>query len=238
MDYHDILAYEGVGSAHPGGYAATIDFLSHFPIEKGKKVLEIGCGTGRTACYLATQGCEVTAVDIQPKMFETVRGRAKKERLSVRWIEGDACSLPFSDEHFDVVLAESVTVFTHTKQALNEYYRVLKNKGTVFDREFMAIKACPEEMMRDLREFYGVDTLPSLKEWLTHFRDAGFRDVEVWKPTALSDDIFYLLNGFNEESVGNENTNDASIEEVKQKNTQLLSKYEQYQGYGVFMGTK
>ena len=65
----DMLAKLGVGNAHPGGFGETIEQLKNYPIEKGKRVLEVGCGTGRTACFLAEQGCEVTAVDIRPEII-------------------------------------------------------------------------------------------------------------------------------------------------------------------------
>lgn len=240
MDYHDMLAHEGIGSAHPGGFAATMDFLTHFPIEPGREVLEIGCGTGRTSCYLAEQGCVVTALDIRPKMIEKAKERAAREGVAVGFVEGDANALTFPDESFDVVLGESVTVFTDIKSALGEYFRVLRKQGWIYDRELMAMKPYPDEMKADIREFYGAETLPSLKSWLSYFRGAGFQGVEVWKPTALSNDIFALLNAFDKESYGSKDAPGppSPTEHLKQKNKQFFSKYETYHGYGVFMGKK
>lgn len=133
MDYQDLLAKQGVGSAHPGGFAATIDFLKDVSFLPGSKILEVGCGTGRTACYLAGQGYDVTALDIRPAMLRKARFRAQRQRVFVRWVEGDACDLPFPANQFDILLLESVTVFVDAKRALPEYRRVLRPGGRLYD---------------------------------------------------------------------------------------------------------
>lgn len=47
--YIDFLAYYGIGSAHPGGFTLTKQLLAQLPFRHGANVLEIGCGTGKTA---------------------------------------------------------------------------------------------------------------------------------------------------------------------------------------------
>lgn len=53
---------------------------------KGKKVLDIGCGTGILAAKLAKLGGEVTAVDLSPHMLEVARNRAKSLRLPITFV--------------------------------------------------------------------------------------------------------------------------------------------------------
>lgn len=240
MDYHDMLAHIGAGGAHPGGFAATLNFLAHYPIEAGAKVLEVGCGTGQTACYLAENGCEVTALDIRPKMLEKAEKRAKKRGVDLRVVEGDVRALPLTDEQFDVVLGESVTVFVEISEALKEYYRVLKPDGRLIDRELMAVKPVPKEMNDKIQDLYGAQKLPSLEEWLHSIKSVGFDDVEVWNPVSMADDILHLISGFDDPALA-EPSDSAAIERIKeinQKNQWLLSTYEEYHGYGVFMGIK
>ncbi|MBF6591413.1 MAG: class I SAM-dependent methyltransferase [Ktedonobacterales bacterium] len=57
-----------------------------------QRVLDIGCGTGTFACLLATQGIEVIALDPAAASLAVARAKAGAER--VRWIQGDATSLP------------------------------------------------------------------------------------------------------------------------------------------------
>ncbi len=57
-----------------------------------RSVLDVGCGTGTFACMLALDGVEVTAVD--PALASLDVARAKPGAESVRWVHGDATTLP------------------------------------------------------------------------------------------------------------------------------------------------
>lgn len=240
MDYHDMLAHIGAGSAHPGGFAATLNFLAHFPIETGAKVLEVGCGTGQTACYLAENGCDVTALDIRPKMVEKARKRAQKRGLQINIVEGNVTSLPFEEDQFDVLLGESVTVFVDIPVALKEYYRVLKPAGRLLDREIMAMKPIPKEMEEAISDLYGAGKLPTLEEWISHIQSSGFEEAEVWNPISMADDMLHLIANFDDPELAEKPDPETykDIVEIRRKNQWLLSKYEEYHGYGVFMGIK
>jgi len=65
-------------------------------ISEGKTVLDVGCGYGRTACYLAKKyGCKVVGIDISETMIEEARKKVKKERVEnmVRLEVGNAESI-------------------------------------------------------------------------------------------------------------------------------------------------
>ena len=57
-----------------------------------RSVLDVGCGTGTFACLLARRGVEVTAVD--PAAASLDVARAKPGAEAVRWLHGDATTLP------------------------------------------------------------------------------------------------------------------------------------------------
>jgi ubiquinone/menaquinone biosynthesis C-methylase UbiE len=57
-----------------------------------RSVLDVGCGTGTFACLLAQRGIDVTAVD--PAAASLDVARAKPHAEAVRWIHGDATTLP------------------------------------------------------------------------------------------------------------------------------------------------
>ena len=57
-----------------------------------RQVLDVGCGTGELACLLARQNVEVVGVDPAEASLEVAQGKEYAER--VRWIHGDATTLP------------------------------------------------------------------------------------------------------------------------------------------------
>ena len=57
------------------------------------RALDIGCGSGRDAVYLAKRGWEVTAVDFVEKALARARQRAAEEGVQVQWIRGDVGEL-------------------------------------------------------------------------------------------------------------------------------------------------
>ncbi|MGI5273571.1 class I SAM-dependent methyltransferase [Nonomuraea sp. CA-218870] len=69
-----------------GPYAAMVAEFG------ARRVLDVGCGTGVFACLLAERGVEVTAVD--PAAASLAVARAKPGADRVRWILGDATTLP------------------------------------------------------------------------------------------------------------------------------------------------
>lgn len=100
--------------------------FSVFGDMKGKKVLDLGCGTGRILGELKLFGAEVTAVDISEEMLS----KAKKKHPDVEMIVADAENLPFENDYFDVVTATFLIVHLKNPEiAFDEVYRVLKSGG-------------------------------------------------------------------------------------------------------------
>jgi malonyl-CoA O-methyltransferase len=95
----------------------------------GLEALDLGCGTGRHALWLAGAGASVTAVDFSAGMMEKARAKPGAER--VRFLVHDLHErLPFSDGAFDRVV--SGLVLEHLKDLgafFAESRRVLKPGG-------------------------------------------------------------------------------------------------------------
>lgn len=71
----------------PGGIAAEVVFLSE---PAGKKVVDLGCGTGILAIAAAMFGAsQVTGVDIDPKALQTAQANAASLDLDLTWVEAD-----------------------------------------------------------------------------------------------------------------------------------------------------
>jgi len=67
-------------------------------------VLDVGCGLGDNAIYLAGQGHEVTGIDAAPAAVEQARQRARQRGVDVSFAVADASSLAGFDGRFDSVL--------------------------------------------------------------------------------------------------------------------------------------
>jgi SAM-dependent methyltransferase len=57
------------------------------------RALDVGCGSGRDAVYLAKRGWRVTAVDFVEKALASAEQRAAKEGVEVQWVRGDVAEL-------------------------------------------------------------------------------------------------------------------------------------------------
>jgi len=97
---------------------------------KGKKVLDIACGSGWSTEQFIRAGAEVTAIDITEKAIELTQKRLDLYGLMAEVLVDDAQNLSFPDNHFDYVLAWGCLMhMPETEKAIGEIYRVLKPGG-------------------------------------------------------------------------------------------------------------
>ncbi len=68
------------------------------------RALDIACGAGRNALYLAALGYEVDAVDIAPFALERARQTAAERGLQVNWIEADLDEYQPQPAHYNLVV--------------------------------------------------------------------------------------------------------------------------------------
>ncbi len=93
----------------------------------GKKVLEVGSGTGRVSQEIFSRKADLTILDIGENLVRQVR-----EKLNCEGVVGDACCLPFDDNSFEVVISSECIEHTLTPQkAIREMCRVCKPGGLV-----------------------------------------------------------------------------------------------------------
>ena len=71
---------------------------------KGRRMLDVGTGTGRAAMTLARAGAGVIGVDASTQMLVVARSRAAAAGLGIAFLPGDAHSLPFPDRSVDAAV--------------------------------------------------------------------------------------------------------------------------------------
>ena len=177
----DIWEKLGV-TEHLGGIKATRRLVDLCGIVPGQFVLDIGCGTGYTACLLAREyGANVVAADISPKVLEWAKKRIAKERVgaAVKTTEANAEDLSFLDNSFDCVIAESVLIHCDSKKAMPELYRVLMPGGSFGANETTFLKPPPAALVELLSGSTLGGRIGALQEheWLEVLKGAGFENV-------------------------------------------------------------
>jgi SAM-dependent methyltransferase len=111
-------------------YSPWIRDLIDFNGFAGKRLLEIGCGTGTDLIQFARGGATVTGIDLTPRSIEIARRRFDVYGLVGDFAIGDAENLTFPDHSFDTVYSFGVLHHTpNTEAAVDEVHRVLRPGG-------------------------------------------------------------------------------------------------------------
>ncbi|MDR1405232.1 MAG: class I SAM-dependent methyltransferase [Candidatus Methanoplasma sp.] len=105
-------------------------------IEPGSKVLDIGCGNGKTVAALIRMGMDATGLDFSPSAVNRcISAFGDKAKFSVAECE----NMPFPDGYFDAVTAVHILEHlndTQLRDTVGEIFRVLVPGGLVFVRSF------------------------------------------------------------------------------------------------------
>lgn len=239
MNYLDMLAKLGVGNAHPGGFAATVRQFSQYTLPAGARILEAGCGTGRTACHAASLGYRVTGMDIREDMITKASQRALDEQADVDFVQGRAEEMPFESEVFDAVLAESVTVFADPAAALAEYARVLGSCGVLYDREMVSLGTGPVGMEQEVKDFYGITCLPELEEWRGMLVAAGFSHIRIDGPYPL-EEVDEDLVGYPDHTqrIDSGSFLDQELWDVNRRYNEIMGRYRKHMGHILMVAVK
>ena len=135
-DFHDQQAAgidpadELVGpSFAPVGAPENAQVLERLGSLQGRRVLDLGCGTGTAGAHLAALGARVICVDVSAGMLGVARRVAQGQGGRVQPVVGSAHRLPFASSSMDVVYGYGLLHHVDIEQALAEVARVLRPAG-------------------------------------------------------------------------------------------------------------
>jgi cyclopropane fatty-acyl-phospholipid synthase-like methyltransferase len=168
---------------HTRGIAATADLAVDMDLAPGMSVLDLGCGVGGPARYLAeTFDVEVTGVDLSESFVETARYLSQRCNLAERttFLVGDAADPPARAGSVDRVFLQHVAMNIADREALyRAIRRVLKPGGKFGIYDIVAVAGEPHFPL-PWAKTPGGSHLLTMSRTSDVLTGAGFR-IDVWR---------------------------------------------------------
>jgi len=124
---------ESFDEFHMRGREATRELAELAGLQKGMKVLDLGCGVGGPARTLAAEfGCHVTGIDLVEEYCKAATMLTKRLNLDnmVSFRHGNMMELPFEEQSFDAAWTEHTLMnIENMAKLFHEVHRVLRPKG-------------------------------------------------------------------------------------------------------------
>lgn len=128
--------------AEHGAFLGTADFVwcpenlreadAHLLGEvRGRRVLEVGCGSAPCSRWLAARGAQVAGFDVSAGMLRHARLADEETGMTLPLVQADVCALPFKAASFDIAFAAfgAIPFVADSALAMREVARILKPGG-------------------------------------------------------------------------------------------------------------
>jgi ubiquinone/menaquinone biosynthesis C-methylase UbiE len=176
-----------VDAFHIRGREATVELAARAALAPGLRILDVGCGLGGSARYLATQyGCRVIGIDLTRAYTDAATELAALVGLGDR-VEFRQCSaleLPFADNAFDIVWTEHVQMNIGDKRAFyRELARVLAPGGRLVFHDVFKGAAGEPHYPVPWAEEASISFLASAQDVRGILEELGLR-IEDWEDTS------------------------------------------------------
>ncbi|OYU82274.1 MAG: methylase [Flavobacterium sp. BFFFF1] len=163
--YDDTFTNTSIGILQRKAVHAVLSDL--FEIRKPEKVLEINCGTGTDALWLADQGFKVIATDISERMIEMAKAKDKCNSVHFEVAGFDTLAEKFYGRQFELIFSNFGGLNCLTKKELGFFFEdlgkitppnavlalVVMPKNTLWERFYFFAKGQWSEIQRRKKEF-------------------------------------------------------------------------------------
>jgi MPBQ/MSBQ methyltransferase len=180
-----------VDEFHVRGREGTVELAVRASIRPGTRVLDVGCGLGGTARYLAVEhGCQVTGIDLTEEYVEVANALAKRVGLAdrTRFLQANALAMPFADGEFDMAWTQHVQMNIADKAAFyREIGRVTAPGGRFLFHDIFAGDGGPLHFPVPWAEDASISFLATPAQAKKLLEDSGFvvRDWADTTPASL-----------------------------------------------------
>ena len=171
---------EYLQTTRAGMWAESREALADLALDSRERVLDVGCGTGELTAVLREEtDATVVGLDADRELL----GHVDPPR-----VQGDALSLPFPDDAFDLVVCQALLInLPDPAAAVREFARVSSDRVAAIEPDNGAVSIdstadSEAELARRAREFYlgGVETDVTLgADAADAFEAAGLADVST-----------------------------------------------------------
>ena len=179
---------------HFGGLAATDALALHAKINESTHVLDLCCGLGGPARYLAYHyGCRVTGVDMNTDRLAGAVRLTERTKLQDRVLfhHANALQTGLADETFDVIVSQEAFCHIPDKKTLiTECVRLLKPGGRIVYTDIVARNTMTHEIRSRLENEMAFSELSTLEQYCHLLEEKSCQVVEV---EDLSDDWAQIL---------------------------------------------
>lgn len=163
---------------HPGGFETTRRLGNMLSLNQGSRVLDVACGKGTTAVFLAKEfGCEVVGIDYGDQNVEAAPASAQAEHVNgrVHFEQGDAETLPFTNESFDAVICEcAFCTFPQKTVAATQFFRVLRPGGRVGISDLTRTQVLSPDLDGLLAWLACIGDAQTIENYTGYLGDSGF----------------------------------------------------------------
>jgi SAM-dependent methyltransferase len=155
-------------------------------IGKATKVLDMACGKGTSALYLAQRyGCRISGIDLEDSFIRQADRSAWKKHLQgqMDFRTGDALHLPYPNDTFDVTFSQAFLILIPDKaQGIREAVRVTKSGGYLGWLELSFPQPPPPTLFQAAASeacVFCIQNPRTFSDLETLFRENGVTDLEV-----------------------------------------------------------
>lgn len=241
--FHFMAHTVGIKVLHPGGYKSTDEICAMLHLDENSHVLDVACGSGTTAFYLAKKyGCKVTGFDISQELIDVANSALRKSNFSdkIKFDLADALEIPYSDNSFDVVISQALFILIDEKEkVLKEISRVLKPSGYFGALELSWFKNPSKDIYEELLIKTCNDLIPRVVEftkWESFFRSENLTHINTIKHPMTSSmiEMFETEGIYNSLKIILKMLINTPIRTRMMNVQKYFGKYNDYLGYGIF----
>ena len=168
---------------HFGGLAATDALALHAKINESTHVLDLCCGLGGPARYLAYHyGCRVTGVDMNTDRLAGAVRLTERTKLQDRVLfhHANALQTGLADETFDVIVSQEAFCHIPNKKTLiTECVRLLRPGGRIVYTDILARSSMTNEIRSRLETEMVFSELSTLEQYCHLLEGKGCQVIEV-----------------------------------------------------------